>query len=164
VTALIPNPTGLPIRDMMPHIRSRSSQSHNFMTVYFISLSTIISSPFQNGLFDQTHLQSKLPLRPSKAHLHYPKKPLEESEVCRCNCSICTKSGYILVYPKREDVAFTAGEATLSEYRFGKKNKPHKFCPNCGTSMFIDFKDALDEWNAGRGAEEKQRQFIALNV
>jgi len=91
-------------------------------------------------------------------------KPLEESEVCRCNCSICTKSGYILVYPKREDVAFTAGEATLSEYRFGKKNKPHKFCPNCGTSMFIDFKDALDEWNAGRGAEEKQRQFIALNV
>jgi hypothetical protein len=70
--------------------------------------------------------------------------PLETgaTKVNRCNCSICTKKGYLLVYPLRTDVNFTAGEETLSEYFFGKKTKPHRFCPGCGTSILIDFKNA----------------------
>lgn len=60
-------------------------------------------------------------------------------EIIRCNCSICTKNGYLLVYPKVEHVAFSAGEGRLGEYLFGNKKKPHKFCIVCGTSILIDF-------------------------
>jgi hypothetical protein len=43
----------------------------------------------------------------------------------------------------------------MSSYRFGLQNKPHRFCPTCGTSILIDFKDS---------DVEKQRQYLAVNV
>ncbi|KIW01871.1 uncharacterized protein PV09_06720 [Verruconis gallopava] len=69
--------------------------------------------------------------------------PLETgaSTVTRCNCSICTKSGYSLVYPLREHVTFLRGEGELRAYVFGKKVRTHRFCGVCGTSVLIDFKD-----------------------
>ncbi len=30
--------------------------------------------------------------------------PLPEYTVLECNCSVCIKAGYLLTYPKREDV------------------------------------------------------------
>jgi hypothetical protein len=60
-----------------------------------------------------------------------------------------------LIYPKREDVEFLAGEDTMSSYRFGLENKPHRFCPTCGTSILIDFKNS---------DVERQRQYLAVNV
>ncbi|KAF2673827.1 glutathione-dependent formaldehyde-activating, GFA [Microthyrium microscopicum] len=80
---------------------------------------------------------------------------LAEYPVCDCNCSICTKNGYLLVYPKREDFKITAGAESLSQYLFGLKNKPHNFCKLCGTSMFIDF---------SQSDVESQREHIALNA
>ncbi|KAF2136674.1 uncharacterized protein K452DRAFT_237096 [Aplosporella prunicola CBS 121167] len=62
--------------------------------------------------------------------------------IIRCNCSICTKNGYLLVYPKRENVKFISGEDSLSDYLFATKTKPHRFCRNCGTSILIDFEKA----------------------
>lgn len=82
-------------------------------------------------------------------------EPIQDSEVIRCNCSICTKSGYINVYPLRKDVTFTSGEQTMTEYRFGNKDKPHKFCPQCGTSMLIDFRDS---------PYESEKPHYAINV
>jgi hypothetical protein len=82
--------------------------------------------------------------------------PLETgaTKVNQCNCSICTKKGYLLVYPTRKDVIFTAGEENLSEYFFGNKNKPHRFCPNCGTSSLIDFGNM----------EEPEKNFLAISA
>ena len=67
----------------------------------------------------QVRLQAKLP-------------PLTETHICNCNCSICTKNGYLLVYPKREDVTFLSGEDNLIQYRFASKLKPHMSCKTCG--------------------------------
>ncbi|KJK67869.1 Glutathione-dependent formaldehyde-activating enzyme [Aspergillus parasiticus SU-1] len=63
--------------------------------------------------------------------------PLKTIKINRCNCSICTKNSYLLVYPLRKDVVFHRGEDQLAEYRFGNRTKPHKFCPNCGTSAVV---------------------------
>ena len=35
--------------------------------------------------------------------------PFPEYEINRCNCSVCTKNGYLLVYPTRKDVVFSQG-------------------------------------------------------
>jgi len=82
--------------------------------------------------------------------------PLEtgQTKANKCNCSICTKNGYVLVYPLRTDVEFLAGEEELSAYVFGKKGKPHRFCAGCGTSILIDF---------GR-VEGEDRKHLAVNV
>ncbi|KAF2171498.1 hypothetical protein M409DRAFT_50931 [Zasmidium cellare ATCC 36951] len=82
--------------------------------------------------------------------------PAGPGKINKCNCSICTKLGYLLVYPKREDVVFEAGcDAFLKDYYFGKKQKPHRFCGGCGSSVLIDFKDA---------ASERERPFLAMNT
>ena len=82
-------------------------------------------------------------------------RPLEKTRPCRCNCSICTKNGYLLIYPKREDVEFISGEDKMTAYKFGLRNKPHRFCATCGTSILIDFQNS---------DVESQRKHLAVNV
>lgn len=64
--------------------------------------------------------------------------PLEHHPIVSCNCSICFKNGYLLVYPTRERVAFGSGEDKLKSYSFGNKRNQHKFCAGCGGSLFFD--------------------------
>jgi len=73
--------------------------------------------------------------------------PLETgaTSVMQCNCSICTKNGYLLVYPPVSDVTFQTGEEKLSSYTFGSKMRPHKFCPMCGTAIMIDISKSNSE-------------------
>lgn len=80
---------------------------------------------------------------------------IRSSKIIRCNCSICTKNGYLLVYPKKEDVVFSAGEEILSSYLFGNQKKPHRFCSRCGTSILIDFSGS---------SSEAERAVTAVNV
>ena len=81
--------------------------------------------------------------------------PLESTQIMWCNCSICTKNGYLLVYPKATDVQFTSGQDAMREYRFGNRMKPRKFCGNCSTSILIDF---------AQSSFEKEREYLAINV
>ena len=39
--------------------------------------------------------------------------PLESMEIMSCNCSICTKNGYLNVYTKRKDIVFEEGEGGI---------------------------------------------------
>ena len=64
--------------------------------------------------------------------------PLETLTVTNCNCSICCKNGYLNIYPKRTDVLFERGEDRIKGYFFGEKKCMHKFCPTCGSSLFVD--------------------------
>ncbi|KAK4198506.1 Mss4-like protein [Triangularia verruculosa] len=66
--------------------------------------------------------------------------PLPEQSVMECNCSICRRAGYLLVYPPVENVKFLHGsEARLSRYKFNSKTRDHLFCGYCGASLGIDF-------------------------
>ena len=62
--------------------------------------------------------------------------------VSECNCSICSKSGYLgltvparyfrLLEPRDDSGALTA----LTTYRFNTGNAKHTFCPVCGIKSF----------------------------
>ena len=65
-------------------------------------------------------------------------QPLDTLKVTHCNCSICSKNGYLNVYPKREDVVFRCGEDQMKGYAFGAKRCIHRFCSKCGSSLFVD--------------------------
>lgn len=64
---------------------------------------------------------------------------LSSHQVNSCNCSICTKNGYLLVYPKPSEVEWHQGYDTLKIYEFGHKRVTHRFCEKCGSSILIDF-------------------------
>ncbi|KAF1916909.1 hypothetical protein BDU57DRAFT_498027 [Ampelomyces quisqualis] len=54
--------------------------------------------------------------------------PLPKWKVVSCNCSICSRNGYLLVYPERSQLHMKSGEEALKEYSFGKERVLHKFC------------------------------------
>ena len=64
--------------------------------------------------------------------------PLPEWKVVSCNCSICSRNGYLLVYPERSQLHMTSGEEQLRSYSFGIKRNLHKFCGRCGSAVFFD--------------------------
>lgn len=64
--------------------------------------------------------------------------PLAKQKVVECNCSICSRNGYLLVYPLREQVDIKSGEEALKSYSFGIKRNRHLFCGRCGSSVFFD--------------------------
>jgi hypothetical protein len=64
--------------------------------------------------------------------------PLAESKVVSCNCSICTRNGYLLVYPERSQLQVKSGEEMLRDYSFGRKRNLHRFCGSCGSAIWFD--------------------------
>ncbi|KAH7158922.1 hypothetical protein DER46DRAFT_610700 [Fusarium sp. MPI-SDFR-AT-0072] len=66
--------------------------------------------------------------------------PLPKHEVINCNCSICRRGGYLLVYPAYEKVTWhNDSDKRVSRYQFNTKARDHMFCPKCGASIGIDF-------------------------
>ncbi|RBR07307.1 uncharacterized protein FIESC28_10713 [Fusarium coffeatum] len=66
--------------------------------------------------------------------------PLPEHQVTNCNCSVCRRTGYLLVYPKYEKVEWhNDSDKRVSRYLFSTKTRDHMFCPKCGASIGIDF-------------------------
>lgn len=70
---------------------------------------------------------------------------LDSQKTMNCNCTICTKNGYLNVYPLRDDIVFHSGKDHMKDYHFKGGDKSHMFCPTCGSSLMIDFHDTLRE-------------------
>ena len=58
------------------------------------------------------------------------------ARVSECNCSICSKKGYLhhLVTPDR--FRLLSGGADLAAYQFGIHAARHLFCRHCGVASF----------------------------
>ncbi len=56
--------------------------------------------------------------------------------VIECNCSLCSRRGYLLWFVPRAKVAFDAGEQASTVYRFNKHHIAHHFCPTCGCAPY----------------------------
>jgi hypothetical protein len=76
----------------------------------------------------------------------------EIGQVMQCNCSICSKKGYLLWFAPREKLRLGTPEADLATYTFNKHRIKHHFCPNCGCSPF------------GSGADSKGAPMAAVNI
>jgi hypothetical protein len=56
--------------------------------------------------------------------------------VSECNCSICTKKGYLHWIVPRDRFRLLAGEEDLSTYTFNTGIAKHHFCRVCGVAAF----------------------------
>jgi len=53
-----------------------------------------------------------------------------------CNCSICSRKGYLLWFVPRTAVTLSTPLEALSTYTFNKHVIRHYFCPQCGCAPF----------------------------
>jgi hypothetical protein len=53
-----------------------------------------------------------------------------------CNCSICSRAGWLLAFTPETGFRLRAGEDALTDYQFGKKKTHHVFCRTCGVRAF----------------------------
>ena len=72
--------------------------------------------------------------------------------VISCNCSMCSKKGYLLAFVKADAFKLLSGEDVLTDYMFNKKHIHHNFCRVCGITSF------------GAGAMPDGTQMRAINV
>lgn len=57
-------------------------------------------------------------------------------EADRCNCSICTKAGYLHLIVPLSKFTLLSGKDTLSTYTFNSGIAKHSFCTHCGVKPF----------------------------
>ncbi len=69
-----------------------------------------------------------------------------------CNCSHCSKKGFILGFAPAANFTLLSGEEGLTTYHFYKKAIDHLFCKTCGVQAF------------GRGKGSDGSDTVALNL
>ena len=60
----------------------------------------------------------------------------EDIEASQCNCSICSKSGYLGLAVSRSRFELLSGEDCLETYTFNTGVAKHLFCRHCGIKSF----------------------------
>jgi hypothetical protein len=60
----------------------------------------------------------------------------ELSHVTNCNCSVCTKKGFVHLIVEPEQFELISGAEELTSYRFNTGVAEHKFCRHCGIHPF----------------------------
>jgi hypothetical protein len=73
-------------------------------------------------------------------------------QAMECNCSHCSRKGYLLWFVPRSQFRLHSPEADLATYTFNKHVIQHHFCPNCGCAPF------------GFGQDRSGKATAAINV
>ena len=78
-------------------------------------------------------------------------------ELLDCNCSLCSKTGYLHLIVAPADFTLLSGADDLSEYRWQTGIARHLFCRHCGIKSFYVPRSHPDgfsvHWRALEGVE-----------
>ena len=68
-------------------------------------------------------------------------------KMLRCNCSICSASGYLHLFIPHDRFTLLSGSDALTSYRFGTGEAEHLFCSTCGVKSFYQPRSHPDCWS-----------------
>jgi hypothetical protein len=57
-------------------------------------------------------------------------------QVVDCNCSHCSRKGFLLWFVPRAQLKLSTPEGRLAVYTFNRHAIKHHFCPSCGCATF----------------------------
>lgn len=63
------------------------------------------------------------------------------TQVMQCNCSHCSRKGFLLWFAPRAALRLKTAESAMSQYTFNKHAIRHQFCPVCGCAPLAFGKD-----------------------
>ncbi len=72
--------------------------------------------------------------------------------VISCNCSICSKKGYLLAFVPESAFRLLSGKDATTDYLFNKHVIHHRFCSACGIESYAN------------GTDPKGNAMVAINV
>ena len=91
----------------------------------------------------------------------------------RCNCSICSKKGFIGLIVAAEDFDVVSEDSELEIYRFNTGLAQHHFCGGCGIHPFSRPRShpegfdvnicCLDEWSGAASGDWEIQDFDGQN-
>ena len=67
--------------------------------------------------------------------------------VLDCNCSICSKTGFLHLIVPQPDFHLLTDAAALTRYIFGTHTAQHLFCTTCGIKSFYRPRSHPDGWS-----------------
>jgi hypothetical protein len=70
-----------------------------------------------------------------------------EVEIVDCNCSMCSRTGYLHLIVPKADFRITAGADKLTAYTFNTRTAKHTFCSICGVKGFYVPRSHPDGWS-----------------
>ena len=73
-------------------------------------------------------------------------------KLAECNCSHCSRKGFLLWFLPRSALTLLSGEADLVSYTFNRHVIEHRFCRHCGVQPF------------GFGKDEHGNDTVAVNA
>ena len=76
----------------------------------------------------------------------------DPTQVIECNCSHCSRKGYLLWFVPRDQLRLDTPESDMAAYTFNKHAIQHHFCPTCGCAPF------------GFGKDHEGNAMAAVNV
>ncbi len=68
-------------------------------------------------------------------------------EMLDCNCSICSKTGFLHLIVPHGDFVLLSGADSLTSYRFGTGAAEHLFCRTCGIKSFYQPRSHPEAWS-----------------
>lgn len=68
-------------------------------------------------------------------------------ELLDCNCSICSKTGYLHLIVPHARFELQSGRDNLQSYRFGSGAAEHLFCRTCGIKSFYQPRSHPEGWS-----------------
>ncbi len=68
-------------------------------------------------------------------------------ELLECNCSMCSRTGFVHLIVPHEDFILEQGADALTSYRFGTGAAEHLFCKQCGVKSFYQPRSHPDSWS-----------------
>jgi hypothetical protein len=77
---------------------------------------------------------------------------MELGPVIACNCSMCSRMGWLLAFVPADRFKLLSGDDVLSDYQFNTRTIHHTFCSRCGVRSFTS------------GADREGNEIRSINV
>lgn len=84
-------------------------------------------------------------------------------ELERCNCSICTKSGFLHLIVPLGRFELLSGEDSITTYRFNSGVAQHTFCSVCGIKPFYTPRSNPDGIDINANCLDTRPESVTIN-
>lgn len=86
--------------------------------------------------------------------------PSRDVELLDCNCSMCSRSGFLHLIVAHADFELLTSKSALTSYRFGSGAAEHLFCSTCGVKAFYQPRSHREAWSVNYRCLDREHGLV----